>query len=234
MSITAVKPAAPRNFADRIEELKRNVSGQVVLPYDADYEAARRIWNAMIDKRPAVIVRCASTSDVVRAVNFARDTGLPLAVRGGGHNIAGNALCDDGIVIDLSQMKAAKVDPRSRRVTIEGGATLADLDAATQAHGLATPVGINSTTGIAGLTLGGGFGWLSRKQGMTIDNLESAEVVTAAGQVVRASATEHPDLFWAIRGGSGNFGVVTRFEFRLHPVGPNVLSGLIVYSLLQA
>jgi len=214
--------------------LKRNVSGQVVLPHDDAYEAARKIWNAMIDKHPALIVRCASTSDVVRAVNFARDNGLPLAVRGGGHNIAGNAVCDDGIVIDLSQMKAARVDPGARRVTIEGGATLADLDAATQAHGLATPVGINSTTGVAGLTLGGGFGWLSRKYGMTVDNLESAEVVTAAGEVVRASATERPDLFWAIRGGGGNFGVVTRFEFRLHPVGPQVLSGLIVYPLSEA
>ena len=146
----------------------------------------------MIDKRPAVIARCATTSDVVRGVNFARDNGLLLAVRGGGHNIAGNAICDDGIVIDLSRMKAARVDPAARRVTIEGGATLADLDAATQAHGLATPVGINSTTGIAGLTLGGGFGWLSRKYGMTIDNLESAEVVTAAGEVVRASADRAP------------------------------------------
>jgi FAD/FMN-containing dehydrogenase len=157
-----------------------------------------------------------------------------LAVRGGGHNIAGNALCDDGLVIDLSKMKAARVDPALRLASIEGGATLADLDAATQAHGLATPVGINSTTGVAGLTLGGGFGWLSRKYGMTIDNLESAEVVTAAGQVVRASATEHPDLFWALRGGGGNFGVVTRFEFRLHAVGPDVLSGLIVYPLSEA
>jgi FAD/FMN-containing dehydrogenase len=157
-----------------------------------------------------------------------------LAVRGGGHNIAGNAMCDDGLVIDLSKMKAARVDPVGRRVTVEGGATLADMDAATQAHGLATPVGINSTTGIAGLTLGGGFGWLSRKYGMTVDNLESAEVVTAAGEVVRASATEHPDLFWALRGGGGNFGVVTRFEFRLHPVGPNVLSGLIVYPISEA
>jgi len=234
MSITALKPAAPRQLATRIEELKRNVSGQVVLPHDDAYEAARKIWNAMIDKRPALIVRCAFTSDVVRAVNFARDNGLPLAVRGGGHNIAGNAMCDDGIVIDLSQMKAARVDPIARRVTIEGGATLADLDAATQAHDLATPVGINSTTGIAGLTLGGGFGWLSRKYGMTVDNLESAEVVTAAGEVVRASATERPDLFWALRGGSGNFGVVTRFEFRLHPVGPDVLSGLIVYPISAA
>lgn len=220
--------------ATTIEELKWYVSGQVVLPHDDAYEDARKIWNAMIDKHPALIVRCAATSDVVLAVNFARDNGLVLAVRGGGHNIAGSALCDDGIVIDLSQMKAASVDPGARRVTVEGGATLADFDAATQAHGLATPLGINSTTGVAGLTLGGGFGWLSRKYGMTIDNLESAEVVTATGEVVRASATEHPDLFWALRGGSGNFGVVTRFEFRLHPVGPDVLSGLIVYPFAQA
>jgi FAD/FMN-containing dehydrogenase len=220
--------------ATKIEELKGGFTGEILLPGGDAYESARKIWNAMIDKRPAVIVRCATTSDVVRAVNFARDNSLVLAVRGGGHNIAGNALCDDGLVIDLSRMKAASVDPGARRVTIEGGATLGDLDAATQAHGLATPVGINSTTGVAGLTLGGGFGWLSRKYGMTIDNLESAEVVTAAGEVVRASATEHPDLFWALQGGGGNFGVVTRFEFRLHPVGPDVLSGLIVYPLSEA
>ncbi len=220
--------------ATKIEELKDSIRGEILLPKDEAYESARKIWNAMIDKRPAVIARCATTSDVVRGVNFARDNGLLLAVRGGGHNIAGNAVCDDGLVVDLSKMKAARVDPAGRRVTIEGGATLADLDAATQAHGLATPVGINSTTGIAGLTLGGGFGWLSRKYGMTIDNLESAEVVTAAGEVVRASATEHPDLFWALRGGGGNFGVVTRFEFRLHPVGPDVLSGLIVYPISEA
>jgi FAD/FMN-containing dehydrogenase len=220
--------------ARRIGELKDGFEGELLLPGDGDYESARRIWNAMIDKRPAVIARCATTPDVVRGVSFARDNGLLLAVRGGGHNIAGNAMCDDGLVIDLSRMKAARVDPGRRRVTIEGGATLADLDAATQAHGLATPVGINSTTGIAGLTLGGGFGWLSRKYGMTVDNLESVEVVTAAGEVVRAGAAEHPDLFWALRGGGGNFGVVTRFEFRLHPVGPNVLSGLIVYPIAEA
>ena len=224
----------PNLQATKITELKKNFRGEVLLPSDDGYESARKIWNATIDKHPALIVRCTTTSDVVHAVNFARDNGLLLAVRGGGHNIAGNALCDDGIVIDLSQMKAASVDPGARRVTIEGGATLADLDAATQAHGLATPVGINSTTGVAGLTLGGGFGWLSRKYGMTVDNLESAEVVTAAGEVVRASATEHPDLFWALRGGGGNFGVVTRFEFRLHPVGPDVLSGLIVYPISAA
>ncbi len=220
--------------ARNIEELKSAFKGTILLPSDAAYEDARKIWNGMIDKRPAVIARCATTTDVVRAVHFARDNGVVLAVRGGGHNIAGNAICDDGLVIDLSAMRATRVEPNGPRATVEGGATLADFDAATQAHGLATPVGINSTTGIAGLTLGGGFGWLSRKYGMTIDNLESAEVVTAAGAVLRASASEHPDLFWALRGGGGNFGVVTRFTFRLHPVGPNVLSGLVVYPIAAA
>ena len=220
--------------ATEITELASGFEGEILRPGDDAYDGARQIWNAMVDKHPAVIARCASVSDVVRAVNFARETGLLLAVRGGGHNIAGSALCDGGIVVDLSKMKAASVDPGARRASIESGATLADLDAATQAHGLATPLGINSTTGVAGLTLGGGFGWLSRKYGMTVDNLESVEVVTAAGEVVRASATEHPDLFWALRGGGGNFGVVTRFTFRLYRVGPGVLSGLIVYPLSQA
>ena len=218
----------------KIEALKAHFKGELLQPTDPDYDDARKIWNATIDKHPALIARCSSTADVVHAVNFARDNALLLAVRGGGHNIAGNAMCDDGMVIDLSLMKAALVDPGKRRVTIEGGATLKDFDAATQAHGLATPLGINSTTGVAGLTLGGGFGWLSRKYGMTVDNLESAEVVTADGEVLHTSATEHPDLFWALRGGGGNFGVVTRFEFRLHPVGPDVLSGLIVYPFEQA
>jgi FAD/FMN-containing dehydrogenase len=220
--------------SQKVAQLKAGFQGKVLVPGDAAYDGARAIWNGMIDKRPAVIARCATTADVVRAVRFAKDNGLLLAIRGGGHNIAGSALCDDGIVIDLSPMKAAKVDVAKRRATVEGGATLADLDAVVQAHGLAVPLGINSTTGVAGLTLGGGFGWLSRKYGMTVDNLESAEVVTAAGEVVRASATEHPDLFWALRGGGGNFGVVTRFEFRLHPVGPDVLSGLIVYPISDA
>jgi FAD/FMN-containing dehydrogenase len=166
-------------------------------------------------------------------VSFARDQGLPVAVRGGGHNIAGSALCDDGVVVDLSRMKSARIDAGARRASVEGGATLGDFDAAAQAHGLATPLGINSTTGVAGLTLGAGFGWLSRKHGMTIDNLESAEVVTASGEVLHANAAEHPDLFWALRGGSGNFGAVTRFEFRLHPVGPNLLSGLVVYPVAE-
>ncbi|CAM3297322.1 FAD-binding oxidoreductase [Polaromonas hydrogenivorans] len=220
--------------ATQIKALKAGIQGEVILPEDASFDTARQVWNAMIDKHPAAIVRCAATPDVVHAVNFAREQGLRLAVRGGGHNIAGSAVCDDGIVIDLSQMKAVYVDANNRRASIEGGATLADFDAAAQVHGLAIPLGINSTTGVAGLTLGAGFGWLSRKYGMTIDSLESAEVVTAAGEVLRASATEHPDLFWALRGGSGNFGVVTRFGFRLHPVGPNVLAGLIVYPFAEA
>ena len=220
--------------AAKLEELRSRLTGTLILPGDDEYDRARTIWNAAIDRRPGVIVRCATTADVVQALRLARESGSALAVRGGGHNIAGSALCDDGLVIDLSQMKAVDVDPVSRRVTVEGGALLADLDAATQVHGLATPLGINSTTGVAGLTLGGGFGWLSRKHGMTIDNLESAEVVTARGEVVRASRTEHPDLFWAIRGGGGNFGVVTRFEFTLHPLGPDLMSGLIVYPFSEA
>jgi len=220
--------------AIEIQGLKENVTGEVFVPGEDAYESARKIWNAMIDKHPALIVRCASQLDVVHAVNFARDKGLVLAIRSGGHNIAGSAMCDGGLVIDLSQMKAVSVDPDKRQVGIESGLTLADIDAATQAHGLATPVGINSTTGVAGLTLGGGFGWLSRKYGLTIDNLVSADVVIATGEVLHTSATEHPDLFWALRGGGGNFGVVTHFEFRLHPVGPDVLSGLIVYPISEA
>ena len=220
--------------AAKIEGLRSGFKGELLLPSDSAYDSARKIWNATIDKRPALIARCAVPSDIVLGINFARENGLVLAVRGGGHNIAGSAMCNDGLVIDLSKMKAARVVPKTRRVSIEGGATLADLDAATQVHGLATPVGINSTTGIAGLTLGGGFGWLSRKYGMTVDNLESAEVVTAAGDSLHTSRTEHPDLFWALQGGGGNFGVVSSFEFRLHPVGPDVLSGLIVYPLSAA
>jgi FAD/FMN-containing dehydrogenase len=176
-------------------------------------------------------VRCAGTADVIAAVKLARDNDLLVAVRGGGHNIAGNAVCDGGLMIDLSPMQSVRVDPVSRRVRVEPGATLGDLDKETQAFGLAVPTGINSTTGVAGLTLGGGFGWITRKFGMTIDNLVSADVVTADGQLVRASDTENPELFWALRGGGGNFGVVTSFEFQLHPVGPEVLSGLIVHPL---
>ncbi|MFN3653683.1 MAG: FAD-binding oxidoreductase [Armatimonadota bacterium] len=214
--------------------LRGRTQGELVVPSDEAYDGARQIWNGMIDKHPAAILQCAEAGDVIHAVCYAREAGMLLAVRGGGHNVAGNALCDGGLVIDLSRLRAVHVDAVRHRAIVEGGATLGDVDAATQAHGLATPLGINSTTGVAGLTLGGGFGWLSRQYGLTVDNLEAAEVVTADGEVVYASDSEHSDLFWALRGGGGNFGVVTRFEYRLHPVGPQVLSGLIVYSLEEA
>ncbi len=214
-----------------IESFKAALRGQFLLPGSAEYDAARGVWNAMIDRRPALIARCATADDVAAAVRLAAAHDLLVAVRGGGHNIAGNAVCDGGLMIDLSAMNAVQVDAAKRTARVGPGATLADVDRATQAHALATPVGINSTTGIAGLTLGGGFGWLSRSLGLTIDNLVSADVVTADGALVKASAAEHPDLFWGIRGGGGNFGVVTSFEFRLHPVGPEVLSGLVVHPL---
>ena len=219
---------------ETLQAFKARLRGEVLLPGDAGYDEVRQIWNAMIDRRPALIARCRSAADVVQAVGFARQHNLLVSIRGGGHNIAGNAVCDDGLMIDLSLMKGVQVDPDSRRATVEPGCTLADFDAAAQAHGLATPLGINSTTGVAGLTLGGGFGWLSRKYGMTVDNLLGAEVVTADGSQVHASATETADLFWGLRGGGGNFGIVTRFEFQLHPVGPNVLSGLIAFPFEQA
>jgi FAD/FMN-containing dehydrogenase len=214
-----------------IESFKAALRGHLLLPGSAEYDAARGIWNAMIDRRPALIARCATAADVAAAVRLAAAHQLLVAVRGGGHNIAGNAVCDGGLMIDLSAMNAIEVDARKRTARVGPGATLGDVDRATQAHALATPVGINSTTGIAGLTLGGGFGWLSRSLGLTIDNLMSADVVTADGALVRASAAENPDLFWGIRGGGGNFGVVTSFEFRLHPVGPEVLSGLVIHPL---
>lgn len=217
-----------------INEFKAQFRGNVLLPGDAGYDEVRQIWNAMIDRRPGLIARCTSAEDVASAVAFGRTNNLLISIRGGGHNIAGNAVCDDGIMIDMSLMKRVEVDTNARKATVEPGCTLADFDTAVQAHGLATPVGINSTTGIAGLTLGGGFGWLSRKYGMTVDNLLSATIVLADGRQVRASEKENADLFWGLRGGGGNFGVVTSFEFQLHPVGPNVLSGLIVYPFAQA
>jgi FAD/FMN-containing dehydrogenase len=216
------------------EELKDTIKGSVLVPNDPGYEEARQIWNAMIDRRPAVIVQCVQPDDVQPAIRFARKNGLELSIRGAGHNIAGNALCDNGITIDFSRMKNVRVDTEKRRAYVEPGATLANLDEATQAHGLATPVGINSTTGIAGLTLGGGFGWLTRKYGMTIDNLVSVDMITAEGKKIRASANENGDLFWALRGGGGNFGVVTQFEFQLFPVGPEIVAGLIVFPFNQA
>ncbi len=199
------------------------------MPDSEGYDEARTLWNGMIDKRPALIVRCAGQADVVRAVTLAAEHDLLLAVRGAGHNIAGKGVCEGGMLIDLSEMRAVLVDADARVARVQPGATLRDLDDETQVHGLATPVGINSTTGIAGLTLGGGFGWLSRKRGLTIDNLRSAEVVTAEGKVVTASESENADLFWGLRGGGGNFGVVTSFEFDLFELGPEILSGLIVH-----
>jgi FAD/FMN-containing dehydrogenase len=219
---------------DALRRLERDVRGQVCLPGDAGYAEARTLWNAAIDRWPGAVVRCAGAGDVVAGVGFARDHGLLLAIRAGGHNIAGNAVGDGGLLLDLSPMRGVLVDRDRRQARVEGGALLGDLDRATQAHGLAVPLGINSTTGVGGLTLGGGYGWLTRKHGMTIDNLLAADVVTAAGELVEASPISNPDLFWAIRGGGGNFGVVTAFRFKLHPVGPEVLAGLIVHPFARA
>ncbi len=188
----------------------------------------------MIDRRPSMIVRCAGVADVIRSVAFASEHSLLVSVRGGGHNIAGNAVCDGGLMIDLSNMRSVTLNSKTSRASAEPGARLGDFDAETQAFGLATPMGINSTTGLAGLTLGGGFGWLTRKYGLTIDNLVSANVVTADAELVRASAEEHPDLFWAVRGGGGNFGIVTSFEFQLHRVGPEVFAGLVAFPYSDA
>ncbi|KJK21991.1 FAD-linked oxidase [Burkholderiaceae bacterium 16] len=220
--------------SELVEGLKSKLRGQALQPGDAGYDEARSIWNAMIDRRPGFIVRSAGAADVIHTVAFARDNGLLLSVRAGGHNIGGLAICEGGITLDLSAMKSVRIDPTALRAYVEPGATLGDFDHEAQAFGLATPLGINSTTGVAGLTLGGGFGWISRKYGLSVDNLVGVQVVTADGKLVRASASEHPDLFWAIRGGGGNFGVVTLFEFALHPVGPEVFGGLIVYPLSQA
>jgi FAD/FMN-containing dehydrogenase len=202
--------------------------GEVIRPGDDEYESARTIWNASIDKHPGIIARCTGVADVIAAVSFGRDNDLLVAVRGGGHNVAGRALCDGGIVIDLSRMKGIHVDAKNRRARVQGGATLGDVDRETHVFGLAVPAGVVSKTGIAGLTLGGGVGWLVRKYGMTCDNVLSFELVTASGEAVVASADENEDLFWALRGGGGNFGVVTSFEYRLHPVG-TVLGGMIVH-----
>ena len=217
----------------KTENLKSRVKGAVMVPGDAAYEDARRVWNAMIDRRPAVIVRCADGGDVLPAIAFARENGLDISVRGGGHHIAGHSVCDDGLVIDFSGMRAVRVDAGAQRAYVQPGATLGDFDRAVQAHCLATPVGINSTTGIAGLTLGGGFGWLTREYGLTIDNLVAVDIIGAEGKTLHASENNNPDLFWAIRGGGGNFGVVTQFEFKLHPVGPDVFAGLIVFPFKQ-
>src|SRR5215831_12647224 len=219
--------------APEIAALRSGLRGTMLLSGDEGYETARRVWNGNVDKRPAVIVRCMSASDVQRALDFARKRDLLVSVRGGGHSAPGYGTNDGGVVIDLSSMKAIAVDPAGRIARAEGGVLWRDLDGATQAHGLATTGGTVSNTGIGGLTLGGGLGWLMGKHGLTIDSLISAEVVTADGQLRKASATEHPDLFWALRGGGGNFGVVTAFEYQLHPVS-QVLGGMVLYPLEQA
>ena len=216
-----------------IAALRESVRGTVVLTSDAGYDEARRVWNGNVNRRPALIVRCTDARDVQHAVNFARAHSLLLSVRGGGHSAPGYGTCDDGMVIDLSLLKAITVDPTKRTARAGGGTLWRELDAATQAHGLATTGGTVSNTGIAGLTLGGGLGWLMGKHGTTVDNLISAEVVTADGQLRTASASENQDLFWALRGGGGNFGVVTSFEYQLHPVG-QVLGGLIVHPMARA
>lgn len=207
---------------ERLDAFQAEFRGRVLTDGDAGYDDARAMWNGMIDKRPGLIAQCRGTADVVTAVNFARDNGLLVAVRGGGHNVAGHASCDGGLVIDLSPMHGVLVDPQRQTVRAQGGAKLGDLDAETQVYGLAVPAGVVSTTGVGGLTLGGGTGWQTRKRGLGIDNLLSVEVVTADGQVRVASEDSHPDLFWAVRGGGGNFGVVTSFQFQAHEVGPTV------------
>lgn len=217
-----------------IEQLRQSLHGELVLPTDAGYDRARKVWNGAIDKRPAAIVFCANADDVVQAVTHAKSQGCLVAVRSGGHNVAGLSVCDDGMVIDLSRMKRITVDPERRIARAEAGLTLGEFDAATQAHGLATTMGVNGDTGIAGLTLGGGFGKLGRKHGLSCDNLIAAEIVTADGRLLRASAGEHPHLFWALRGGGGNFGIVTVFEYRLHPLGPALLVGSVLHAYDQA
>ncbi|HEY9067572.1 MAG TPA: FAD-binding oxidoreductase [Burkholderiaceae bacterium] len=217
-----------------VEEFALTISGGVLRRGDAPYEEARKVWNATVDRFPALIARCGTGDDVRAAVHFAATHRMLLSVRGGGHHIAGNAVAPDGLMIDLSAMNAVRIDAARRLARVGPGALLADFDREAQAHGLATPLGINSTTGVAGLTLGGGFGWLTRRHGMTIDNLVGATVVTADGVAREVSAASEPELFWALRGGGGNFGVVTSFEFKLHPVGPEVYAGLVVYPFEQA
>jgi hypothetical protein len=212
-----------------IKELKERLGEKLILPWDESYDETRKLWNAMIDKKPALIVQCKGVADVVDSVNFARENNLLVAVRGGGHNVAGSASCDGGLMIDLSLMKGIWVDPKERTVRAQAGVTLGELDRETQVFELATPLGLVTATGISGLTLGGGLGWLSRKYGLTCDNLLSADIVTADGKYLTTSETENHDLFWGLHGGGGNFGVVTAFEYRLHSIGPEVMVCSVFY-----
>ena len=219
--------------AAAVQELAENLRGRLMQPGDGGYDEARRVWNGMIDRRPALIARCAGVADVMSAVRFARDHRLLVSVKGGGHNITGNAVCEGGLMIDLSPMKSVRVDPVGRTARAEAGLTWGEYNRETQAFGLASTGGVVSTTGIAGLTLGGGLGWLMGKHGLSCDNLISADLVTADGELLTASADRHPDLFWGLRGGGGNFGVVTSFEYKVHPVGP-VLAGMVIHPIAEA
>jgi FAD/FMN-containing dehydrogenase len=221
----------PTASAEALDALRSGLGGAVLLPGEDGYDQARAVWNAMIDRRPALIVQPRGVADVIDAVSFARDHGLPVAIKGGGHNVAGHAVCDGGLMLDLCRMRSVRVDPQARRAQVEGGATWGDVDRETQAFGLATPGGLISDTGVAGLTLAGGIGWLRSRYGLCVDNVISFDVVTAAGDLVTASADSHPDLYWALRGGGGNFGVVVSFEFALHPVGPTVMFAAPIYPL---
>jgi hypothetical protein len=214
-----------------LSELQASFAGDLVRPDDATYDRHRAVWNGSIDRHPALIARCTRASDVSAAVTFARRIGLPLAIKGGGHSFPGQSVCDDGIVIDLGEMKGIDIAPQARTARAEAGVLLGELDRETQAYGLAVPAGIVTHTGLAGLTLGGGIGWLQRKHGLTIDQLLSVELITAEGELVKASETENADLFWGIRGGGGNFGVVTQFEFHLNPLGPNVVAGPVFWPI---
>ncbi|MDH3669418.1 MAG: FAD-binding oxidoreductase [Paracoccaceae bacterium] len=217
--------------ADALDALRSGLRGDALLPGTDSYDTARAVWNAMIDRHPGLIVRPRGVADVIDAVNFARDHDLPVSIKGGGHNVAGHAVCDGGLMIDLGLMRTVRVDPQAQRAQVEGGATWGDVDRESQAFGLATPGGLISDTGVAGLTLAGGIGWLRSRWGLCVDNVISFDVVTAAGELVTASADRNPDLYWALRGGGGNFGVVVNFEFALHPLGPTVMFAAPIYPL---
>lgn len=223
-----------KQFADAVTTIKNHFLGEVILPGDPGYDEARRVHNGLIDKRPAVIARCRGTADIVDAVRFGRELGLNTAIRAGAHNVSGRATVEDGLMIDLSLMRGVHVDVAARTATAQPGALWADFNRETQLHGLATPGGFVSTTGIAGLTLGGGFGWITSKFGLAADNLVAVDIVTADASVLRASEKDEPDLFWAVRGAGANFGIVSSFEFRLHPLGPVVIGGLVAHPIEKA